>query len=72
MILSDKDIKDYINRGKIKISPAPDFEKQLGPCSLDLRLGNDFKVFRQSRYPYIDLKRPFDIGSIMEDIVSNR
>ena len=69
MILSDRDIKEYINRGKIKISPAPDFEKQLGPCSLDLRLGNDFKVFKQSRYPYIDLKRPFEIESIMEDIV---
>jgi len=69
MILSDKDIKEYIGRGKIKISPMPDFEKQLGPCSLDLRLGNSFKVFKQSRYPYIDLKRPFDINDIMEDIV---
>ncbi len=69
MILSDKDIKDYIQKGKIKVSPAPDFEAQLGPCSLDLRLGNSFKVFKQSRYPYIDLKRPFEIDSIMEDIV---
>ncbi len=69
MILSDKDIKEYIIKGKIKITPAPDFEKQLGPCSLDLRLGNSFKVFKQSRYPYIDLKRPFEIESIMEDIV---
>lgn len=69
MILSDKDIKEYINRGKIKISPSPDFETQLGPCSLDLRLGTSFKVFKQSRYPYIDLKRPFEVNSIMEDIV---
>lgn len=69
MILSDKDIKEYIAKGKIKISPAPDFEAQLGPCSLDLRLGTSFKVFKQSRYPYIDLKRPFEVESIMEDIV---
>jgi len=69
MILSDRDIKEYINKGKIKITPAPDFDIQLGPCSLDLRLGNSFKVFKQSRYPYIDLKRPFEIESIMEDIV---
>ncbi|MDD5433417.1 MAG: dCTP deaminase [Candidatus Pacebacteria bacterium] len=69
MILSDKDIKDYIAKGKIKISPSPDFETQLGPCSLDLRLGDSFKVFKQSRYPYIDLKRPFDVDNIMEDIV---
>ena len=69
MILSDKDIKEYISKGKIKVSPAPNFETQLGPCSLDLRLGNSFKVFRQSRYPYIDLKRPFDVDAIMEDIL---
>jgi len=69
MILSDKDIKEYINKGKIKVSPEPNFETQLGPCSLDLRLGNSFKVFRQSRYPYIDLKRPFDVSDIMEDIL---
>ncbi len=69
MILSDKDIKEYINKGKIEVSPQPNFEAQLGPCSLDLRLGNSFKVFRQSRYPYIDLKRPFDVDGIMEDIV---
>ncbi|MEK7104018.1 MAG: dCTP deaminase [Patescibacteria group bacterium] len=69
MILSDKDIKEYINKGKIKISPAPDFETQLGPCSLDLRLGTSFKVFKQSRYPYIDLKSPFEVNTIMEDVV---
>lgn len=68
MILSDRDIKNYIQKGKIKVSPAPNFDEQLGPCSLDLRLGNSFKVFKPSRYPYIDLKRPFEVECIMEDI----
>ncbi len=68
MILSDKDIKEYIKQGKIKITPAPNYDEQLGPCTLDLRLGNAFKVFKPSRYPYIDLKRPIDLESIMEEI----
>lgn len=55
MILSDRDIKKYIKEGKIKICPEPDFEKQLGPCSLDLHLGNSFKLFKHTEHPFIDL-----------------
>lgn len=39
MILSDRDIKRYIEEGKIKIKPLPDLTVSLGSCSLDLRLG---------------------------------
>ncbi|MCD6550550.1 dCTP deaminase [bacterium] len=58
MILSDRDIKKYIREGKIKIKPKPNFEQQLGPCSLDLHLGAVFKVFKHTEHPYIDLKNP--------------
>ncbi len=68
MILSDRDIKKYIKEGKIKIIPNPNLEEQLGPCSLDLHLGNCFKVFRPSRYPYLDIKRKIDFESAMEEI----
>ncbi len=68
MILSDKDIKKYIKEGKIKIIPQPDFKIQLGPCSLDLRLGNSFKVFKPTQYPYLDLKRKIDFEKFMEEI----
>ncbi len=54
MILSDRDIKKAIRTGKIKISPKPDLSSQLGSCSIDLRLGDTFRVFDYSRYPYID------------------
>ncbi|MCD6177761.1 dCTP deaminase [bacterium] len=56
MILSDRDIKKYIREGRIKIIPKPNFKKQLGPCSLDLHLGNVFKVFKYTEHPFIDLK----------------
>lgn len=54
MVLSDKDIKQAILTKRIIIKPRPDFQTQLGSCSIDLRLGNTFRVFEQSRYPYID------------------
>lgn len=68
MILSDKDIKKYIREGKIKIKPKPDFKEQLGACSLDLHLGNVFKTFKSSQYPYLDLKRKVNFEAFMEEI----
>lgn len=54
MILSDKDIKKAIKEGRIKIRPKPNLKTQLGACSLDLRLGDTFRIFEHSRVPYID------------------
>ena len=54
MVLSDRDIKKALKEGKISISPKPDFKEQLGSCSIDLRLGNVFRIFEYSKNPYID------------------
>jgi dCTP deaminase len=54
MILSDKDIKKALKEKRIAISPAPDFKEQLGSCSVDLRLGNVFRIFEYSKNAYID------------------
>lgn len=54
MVLSDKDLKIALKQGKIKITPFPNLKTQLGSCSIDLRLGNTFRVFEHSRHPYID------------------
>lgn len=43
MILSDRDIKQALEDGDLKISPYPD-DVQFQPCSVDLRLGEDFKI----------------------------
>jgi len=68
MILSDRDIKKYLKLGKIKVKPSPVFKNQLGPCSLDLHLGNVFKTFKPSQYPYLDIKRKIDFEEFMEEI----
>jgi dCTP deaminase len=52
MVLSDKSIKDEIARGRIRLDPL-DFE-DIQPASIDVHLGDGFRVFRNSRYPFID------------------
>jgi len=54
MVLSDRSIKEAVKKGKIIITPSPDFKTQLGSCSIDLRLGNVFKVFEYSKQSLID------------------
>ncbi|MCL5419483.1 MAG: dCTP deaminase [Candidatus Marsarchaeota archaeon] len=54
MILSDRDIREYIKRGEIKIVPC-DLKEQLQPIGVDLRLGNTFKIFKITHKSHIDL-----------------
>lgn len=54
MILSDHDIKKALKSGRIKITPSLNVKSQLGSCSIDLRLGNVFRVFEHSQNAYID------------------
>lgn len=68
MTLSDVDIEKYIKKGEISISPSPNFKKQLGPCSLDLHLGNVFKIFNHTEFPFIDLKSKTSVEKIMKDV----
>ena len=67
MVLSDVDIRRYIEEGKIRIAPALAPE-QFGSCSVDFRLGCEFSVFEHSRHPYIDLKERTSIQEIMRTI----
>src|SRR3954468_23775458 len=68
MVLSDVDIKRYIEQGKIKISPDLPPE-QFGSCSVDFRLGREFNVFEHSRFPYIDLSSHAALEGIMRKVI---
>ena len=68
MVLSDQDIVRYLEKGKIKITPYPDLSKHLGSCSIDFRLGNTFRVFEHSKYPYIDFQSGIDINGLMHKV----
>ncbi|HVT00968.1 MAG TPA: dCTP deaminase [Patescibacteria group bacterium] len=54
MVLSDRDIKKAIKDKRIVIKPSIDTSTQLGSNSIDLRLGNTFRIFDHSKYAYID------------------
>ncbi len=52
MVLSDRSLKDELAAGRIVIEPFDPVDIQ--PASIDVHLGDGFRVFRNSRYPFID------------------
>src|SRR6266542_92322 len=54
-VLSDRDIREAIEARRLVIDPWD--ERYLQPASVDLRLGREFRVFRNYRLPYIDPKQ---------------
>lgn len=52
MVLSDRTMAIEIASGRIIVDPIDPSDIQ--PSSIDLHLGSEFRVFRNSRYPYID------------------
>lgn len=57
MRLCDVDIERYLDQGIIRLTPRPANEKING-ATVDVRLGNSFRVFREHSTPYIDLSGP--------------
>ncbi|HEY3181528.1 MAG TPA: dCTP deaminase [Gaiellaceae bacterium] len=55
MVLSDRTIGRQIDEGRIEIDPYD--AALLQPSSLDVRVDRYFRVFRNNRYPHIDVKR---------------
>ena len=68
MLLSDQDIVQALDLGKIKVDPFPDFSTQLGSCSIDFHLGNIFRVFEHSKHSHIDLRSNFSINELMRKV----
>ncbi len=59
MILSDRDIKKAIESGRVKIeSNQTELFSHIHASSMDLRLGNVFKVYEHSKYAVLDPKNP--------------
>jgi dCTP deaminase len=55
-VLSDRDIRAEIEAGRVRIDPYD--PRDLQPSSVDLHLDRSFRVFRHTRYPYIDVRAP--------------
>jgi dCTP deaminase len=64
MILSDRTIREQIEAGRIVIDPFdPDCVQ---PSSVDLHVDAEFRVFRNNRYPFIDVKQAQDLTELVE------
>lgn len=57
MILNELQILERLSRQdrtRIVIKPLVDLRRQLGPSSIDVRLGTEFKVIKHQRYAHLD------------------
>jgi dCTP deaminase len=57
MILPDHEIRKLLDEGRIKIEPLENPKVQIQPAGVDLRLGNEFRIFKVTSTPYIDIKK---------------
>ncbi|MFH1978269.1 MAG: dCTP deaminase [Candidatus Aenigmatarchaeota archaeon] len=57
MILPDHEIREYIKQGKIVVDPLENPDLQIQPAGVDLRLGNEFRVFKTGSIPFIDTRK---------------
>jgi dCTP deaminase len=65
MVLSDRTIRRQLSEGRIEVEPYD--ESLLQPSSLDVRVDRFFRVFRNSRYPFIDVKKEMeDLTELVE------
>jgi dCTP deaminase len=55
-VLSDRDIRVALESGTVSIRPYD--PRDLQPSSVDLHLDRSFRVFRNNRYAYIDVRSP--------------
>ena len=56
MILPDHEIRKLLKEGSLVIEPLEDPETQIQPAQVDLRLGNEFRVFKVDSVPFIDTR----------------
>ncbi|WP_030015308.1 dCTP deaminase [Curtobacterium sp. S6] len=52
MLISDHDIREEIDRGRIRLDPYD--PEMLQPASIDVRLDRYFRLFDNHKYPHID------------------
>lgn len=71
MRLCDSDIEAYLEKGIIALDPQPEQDKING-ATIDVRLGNSFRVFEEYSAPYIDLSgKKEEVSEQLESVMSD-
>ena len=66
VVLSDRSIAEALASGRLVIDPIG--EEALQPASVDIRLDRQFRVFRNHRDSYIDVREPVEDLTEVETI----
>ena len=65
MVLSDRSIREEIESGRLVFDPYD--PSLIQPSSVDVRVDRQFRVFHNSRHPYIDVRKPMeDLTELVE------
>ncbi|MGI8552483.1 MAG: dCTP deaminase [Dehalococcoidia bacterium] len=65
MVLSGRSIKQQIEAGRLVVDPFD--AAAIQPASIDVRLDRSFRVFRNARRAYIDVRQPMeDLTELVE------
>ncbi len=71
MRLCDKDIIQELEKGTIQIQPMPNPDMVSG-LTVDIRLGNKFRVFEDHAAPFIDLSGPkAEVAAALDSVMSD-
>jgi dCTP deaminase len=69
MILSDRDIRQAIRDGRVRIDPFD--ESDIQPSSIDLHVDKLFRTFHNHRFPHIDVKQPMENLTELVEVAEN-
>lgn len=69
MILGDRDLKLRLERGDLVVTPLDDPELQIQPASIDLRLSDEFMVYKLPHLAAIDPQDSESISRYTERLV---
>lgn len=68
MILSDRELRARLSAGDLQVGPLSDAELQIQPASIDLRLADDFIVYKPGQIACLDPRDPDTLTAATEKI----
>jgi len=68
VILSDRELRARLEAGDLQVGPLSDIELQLQPASIDLRLADEFIVYKPAQLTSLDPQRPETLTAATEKI----
>ena len=70
MRLCDRDIEAWLDDGRLSINPRPPIERING-ATVDVRLGNKFRIFSGHTAAYIDLSgSKAEVSVVLDRVMS--